>query len=139
MRRAGIVLGLVAALLAAGDLTHKALAEPALYHTRPALQMALLAGVASGWAAAVAATRSLVLAGAAGIFLGGVVGNVASVAFWPGVPDPLVAGPIAYNLADVFVAAGLALTLVAVAVFGLRNRARLVERVELPRMIRPWG
>lgn len=132
MRRAGIVLGFVAAPLAAADLAHKAVTEPALYHVRPGLQMAVLAVVAAGWAVAVAATRSPMLAAAAGVFLGGVVGNAASVAFWPGVPNPLVAGPIAYNLADVFVLAGLALTLGAAAAFAARNRGRLAEHVESP-------
>jgi hypothetical protein len=131
VRRAGIVLGLVAAPLAVTDLAHKALADAPLYHARPALHMAALAVVAAGWAVAVAATRSIGLAAAGGVFLGGVVGNVASVVFWPGVPNPLAAGAIAYNLADVFVAAGLALTLVAAAVVVVRDRDRLGERVEL--------
>lgn len=131
MLRAGLVLGLVAAPLAVTDLAHKAVSEAAVYHARPALQMALLAVAATAWAAAVAATRSTMIAAPAGILLGGVAGNLASIVLWPGVPDPLVAGPIAYNLADAFIVAGLVLTLAGATAFAVRNRERLGELVEL--------
>jgi hypothetical protein len=54
-----------------------------------------------------------------------------SLAFSPGVPNPLVLGPIAFNLADVFVLAGFALVAGATLVFALRNHDRMSEPVRL--------
>jgi lipoprotein signal peptidase len=45
------------------------------------------------------------------------------------VPDPLVQGGIAFNLADVAIAFGDALLLVAALLYAWTNRARLQEPV----------
>jgi lipoprotein signal peptidase len=125
-----MVLGLVAASLAAIDLAHKALADGVVvYHHRPASHMLVLGVAAIGWAAAVTMIRSTGLAAAGGVLAGGVAANVVSGLVWPGVPDPLMFGRIAYNLADVFVVGGFALTLVAATVFAVRNRERLGDPV----------
>jgi lipoprotein signal peptidase len=45
------------------------------------------------------------------------------------VPDPLVRGGVAFNLADVAIAAGDALLLAAALLHGWTNRARLREPI----------
>jgi lipoprotein signal peptidase len=47
----------------------------------------------------------------------------------PGVPDPIVAGSVAFNLADVAVGVGFVLLLPATCVFAFRNRERLLEPI----------
>jgi lipoprotein signal peptidase len=88
-------------------------------------------GLATIWAAAILATRSVAMATAAGILVGGAAGNLVSVGIWSAVPNPLVLEPIAFNLADVFVLAGFVLVAVTTLVFALRNRERLREPVRL--------
>jgi lipoprotein signal peptidase len=64
--------------------------------------------------------------------LGGAIGNLVSIGLWPslpGVPDPLLAGGVAFNIADVAVAVGFVLLLPATVVFGLQNRDRLFDPV----------
>jgi lipoprotein signal peptidase len=69
-------------------------------------------------------SRTIVLG--AGIAAGGALGNLLSALIWAeGVPDPLVSGRIAFNLADAFVLAGDALLLCGAAIFALRNRDAL--------------
>ena len=131
MRRAALVLAAVATSVAAADLAHKALADGALYHERSLLYAVGSASAAALWSLAVVAVRSVALAAVGGIVAGGVAGNVLSLALWPGVPNPLVAGPIAFNLADVFLVAGALLVVPAVAAYAVRNRARLHEPVRL--------
>jgi lipoprotein signal peptidase len=65
------------------------------------------------------------------VLAGGALGNLASLAFWPGVPNPIELDPIAFNLADVFVLSGFLLTTAATLVFAVRNRERLGEPVRL--------
>ena len=71
------------------------------------------------------------MSAAGGVLVGGAIANVLSLALWPaGVPDPLVLGVVAFNPADVFaLAGGLLLVPLAVAVFAVRNRHRLRQRV----------
>ncbi len=94
-----------------------------------------VAGLAAAtlvWAVAVARVRSASIAVAGGVVLGGALGNLASIALWPslaGVPDPLVAGGVAFNLADVFVALGFVVLLPTTALFALKNRERLFDPV----------
>jgi lipoprotein signal peptidase len=146
VRRAATVLVLLAAALAAADLGHKALAladggggiladERSLLYALGAPFTALALGLA------LAATRSLLLAAAGAVVVGGAVANGISLALWPsydGVPNPFFAGDeargIAFNLADVFlVTGGLLFLPAATLVFAARNRERLGERVSLRR------
>jgi lipoprotein signal peptidase len=135
-RTFGLLLG--AAVLVMGfDLAHKALSiseegGAVLAHDRSALYVAGVAGASLLWAGAVALTRSSSIAFAGGVVLGGAAGNLVSIALWPslpGVPDPIVAGGVAFNLADVAVAVGFALLLPATIVFAMQNRERLFEPV----------
>ena len=126
-----------AGAVAALDLVQKAFSisergGAVLVHSRPAPYIAGLAAAALAWAVALARVRSASIAIAGGVVLGGAIGNLASIALWPslaGVPDPLVAGGVAFNVADVAVAAGFVLLLPATALFGLRNRERLFDPV----------
>jgi lipoprotein signal peptidase len=65
----------------------------------------------------------------AGIAAGGALATFVSGLWWGGVPDPLVHGGIAFNLADVAIAAGDTVLLIAVLLHGWTNRARLGEPV----------
>lgn len=135
MGRCAVLLGSVAALVVAIDLAVKAFAVAesggaVLYHERSGLYV-LLAGCALPWAAALVATGSRLVSAAGGVLVGGAVANLLSLAMWPaGVPNPLVAGAVGFNPADVFaLAGGLVLVPLAVAVFAARNRERLRQRV----------
>jgi hypothetical protein len=130
--RRALLLGTVALAAAAVDLAVKGLVPAPLYHERSAPYV-LVAACSLPWAAALLATGSRLVAAAGGVLLGGAVANLASLALWPaGVPDPLVAGQVAFNPADVFaLAGGLVLVPGAVAVYAARNRDRLREPVTL--------
>jgi lipoprotein signal peptidase len=139
MARAVAALSLTALFVASIDLAHKALAiwehgGSVFPHPRSAFYALGVVTVSGLWAAAILLTRSASIAFGGGVFVGGAAGNVASLALWPsvdGVPNPLVARDVAFNLADVAVVLGLALVLVGAAVFAMGNRGRLGEPVRL--------
>ena len=120
----------VAVATAAVDLAVKGVVPAELYHERSGLYV-LFAACALPWAAALVATGSRLVSAAGGVLVGGAIANVLSLALWPaGVPDPLVLGVVAFNPADVFaLAGGLVLVPLAVAIFAVRNRHRLRQRV----------
>jgi hypothetical protein len=126
VRTSALTLALVAGLVAAADLLHKALAlagpDEVLVHERSA-GYALVLAAAFAWAAALLAARSPSLAAAGGVVAGGAAGNVLSVAVWGGVPDPLASDTlgIAFNLADAAALAG-GLVLVPLAALALVAR-----------------
>ena len=75
---------------------------------------------------------SRLVAGASGIVAGGALGNVVSAHLHGGsVPNPLIAGSIAFNPADVFVLAGL-----PVLIFAL-GRVAIAHRDVIDRHIPP--
>jgi hypothetical protein len=137
MARSGIALLLTAMLIAAADLAYKATAiadrgAAVLAHDRSALYVVGVAIAATAWAGAIALTRSVSIALAGGVLAGGAAGNLVSLGLWPslaGVPNPLVAGDVAFNVADVAVAAGLVLVLTATGVHAVLNRERLREPI----------
>jgi lipoprotein signal peptidase len=139
MGRSGAVLFVTAAVVAGVDLVHKAvaLADPGslvVLHPRSTLYAVGIVVVSALWATAILLTRSMSIALAGGVFLGGAAGNVVSLALWPsvvGVPNPLIVSDIAFNLADLAVALGLALVLISAIAFAVRNHARLSEPVRL--------
>jgi len=125
--RIGIMLG-VALPLAAADLFVKA-SEPTevwAYHERSfgwlLLSVSLLAGMV-----AIARIPSLLVAPAAGVLAGGLLGNSLSAA-WNEmkVPNPLVfggdRGVIAFNLADIWALVGIFLLVLALGAWLIRNR-----------------
>jgi lipoprotein signal peptidase len=131
VRTAALVLFATAILVAAVDLAHKASVDAAHMHARSPVYVGVVLGLAVAWATTILATRSLSLALAGGVLAGGALGNLASLALWPGIPNPIELEPIALNLADLFVLGGFLLTSVAALVFAARNRERLSEPVGL--------
>ena len=128
IRNLVLIIG-AAGVVAGIDLAHKAAAGPVFVHERSTLYAVGIALSCGAWAVAVALLRSPSIALAAGVLVGGATGNVVSLAIWPGVPNPLVAGGFAFNLADVSVGVGLGLLLPAMLVFTARNRDRLFEPI----------
>jgi lipoprotein signal peptidase len=137
MARTFAALLLTAGVVAGFDLAHKAISgqEGALHaHPRSALYVLVVAVVAAAWVGAILMTRSLSIALSGGVLAGGAAGNLVSLALWPsvpGVPNPLVAGGVAFNVADLAVAAGVVLLIATTAAFAARNRERLREPVRL--------
>jgi lipoprotein signal peptidase len=76
---------------------------------------------------------SRLVTGAAGLVAGGAIGNVISAVRHRGlVPNPIVAGTIAFNLADLFVVLGTPVLVVALARCAIRQRD-VVDRLIPPR------
>lgn len=127
----------VAIPLAAADLFVKATipTESWAYHQRSigwlVLSLVLLAGML-----VVVRIPSRLVAPAAGVLAAGLLGNCLSAA-WNGmeVPNPLVIGGthalIAFNLADVWVLAGIFVVIAAIAVWLIRNRDLLPPPAEV--------
>lgn len=131
MLRASLALAGTMAAVAAIDLLHKATTRADYFHARSAAYVVVVLGLAAVWAGAILATGSLSMALGGGVLAGGALGNLVSLALWPGVPNPIELDPIAFNLADVFVLSGFLFTVAAALVFALRNSERLGEPVRL--------
>jgi hypothetical protein len=129
MARAGIALGAMTILFAAVDLAHKATAGADNLHGRSPGYAALVLALAIPWAAAIVAARSVSVALGGGVVVGGALGNLLSLVIWPGIPNPIVVGLIALNLADVFVVVGFFLVAVAVLMLAISRQDRLREPV----------
>jgi hypothetical protein len=135
VHRAAIDLS-VALPLAAADLVwkHVATTPSWAYHAR-GVGWLVLSVVLMAAALAAASFSSLLVAVAAGVMVGGVLGNVLS-ATWNGlvVPDPIIVlsphAVIAFNLADVFASTGILALTGALAAALLRNRHVLPTRQE---------
>jgi hypothetical protein len=134
--RTALLLVATTGVVAGVDLAHKAhaLARGGLVvgHERSPAYMVGVIVLLALWATAIlfSGSRSIALGG--GVLVGGAVGNVASLLLWPsfpGVPDALMAGGVAFSVGDVAVAVGLVLVVVATGAFAVRNRARLREPV----------
>jgi lipoprotein signal peptidase len=118
-------------MLAAVDLVHKAGAGPQNLHARSAGYVVVVIVLATAWVVAILATRSLSLALGGGVLAGGALGNLVSLAIWPGVPNPILVEPIAFNFADVFVLAGFLLVAASAVALVARSPERLCEPVRL--------
>ncbi len=121
MGRRRVVLLALALPLSALDLVEKA-REPAYGHPR-SFGYALLAA-ALLWALVVFVPRvpSRALALVGGIAAAGALANLVSALTWrSGIPNPLVLGEVAFNLADVFAIGGATALVVGAATFALRH------------------
>jgi lipoprotein signal peptidase len=124
-----LALGATALVLAAVDLAHKAGVGVANLHSRSALYVVVVVALSTAWVGAILAARSTALALAGGVVTGGALGNVLSLALWSGVPNPLVLGAVAFNVADVFVLVGFILVGATALALVARHPERLREPV----------
>jgi len=137
MGRSLLVIAATGAVTALAALVFTAVAlstadAPILAHGRSGAYVFGTSATTLAWLGAIVLTRSLAISFAGGVFAGGSTANLAAVLLWPsidGVPDPMTAGDVAFNVADVAVAAGLVLVLATTVGFAVRNRSRLHERV----------
>ncbi len=120
--------------LAAADLGVKALVPTAAWdfhqrsHAWSFVLVVLLVVVA-----VLAVLPSRVIAVAAGVVAAGVLGNLVSAHRHGGrVPNPLVVGTVAFNLADVFVLIGLPVLIAGLARVTIAHRER-IDRLIPPR------
>jgi len=119
----------IAFAVVAGVIAHDALVPTRFEHHRSPVTLfvaGLLAAALLVFAPRIG-SRGILLG--AGIAAGGALATFVSGLAWGGVPDPLVRGGIAFNLADVAIAAGDALLLVAALSYAWANRSRLREPV----------
>jgi lipoprotein signal peptidase len=127
MRR--IVLLAVAAVLTAVDLTEKA-AQPVYGHPRSAAYVVVGVAAVAALVLLVPRVPSLALSVCAGIAAAGALGNAASALMWRGgVPNPIVVGEVAFNVADVCAVVGALGLVGGAALFALRHPAVLRQPV----------
>jgi len=108
------------------DLGDEMLVPTSFHHPRSAAALALTAVLAFGVLWAVPRVPSRVLALAGGVAAGGALGNLVSGLLWSGgVPDPIVHGGYAFNVADVAVVLGDAALLTTALVVAWDHRHRL--------------
>ncbi|MEP6813343.1 MAG: hypothetical protein ABI990_10165 [Actinomycetota bacterium] len=114
----------------AATLVDDATAPSAIKHPRPFFVLALAGMIAVALLAFAPRIRSEVIALGAGVAAGGALATLVSGLAWAGgVPDPLVAGGVAFNLADLAIAAGDALLVIGVCAHAWANRADLSRPV----------
>ncbi len=124
-----VVLLAVAAVLTAVDLGQK-VSAPVYGHPRSAAFVALAAAltVAVVWLVPRVPSRPLAVAG--GLAAAGAFGNLVSALAWRGgVPNPIMLGDIAFNIADVCAVTGAVALVVGAALFALRNPALLRQPI----------
>jgi lipoprotein signal peptidase len=128
-RRRRIAVAAALVVLAA-DLVDSAATRTAYFHPRPLWLLA--GGSAAAAAVLLLAPRvpSLALSLGAGTTTGGALGTFIAALVWSrGVPDPLVRGSIAFNLADVAIAVGDAILLASALLVAWRRRHLLRQPI----------
>ena len=119
-----------AAAVVAATLVDDALVPSRLSHARSPVALAGAGLLAAALLVLVPRARSLAMSLGAGVAAGGAAATLlAGLAWRSGVPNPLVRGGIAFNLADVAIAAGDALLIGGAMLHAWRNRGRLHEPV----------
>jgi hypothetical protein len=128
-RRRLWVLVAVAVTLTAADLAQKA-AHPVYGHPRGIAFMLVAALLATALVVFVPRVPSLALSVCGGVAAAGALGNlIAAFAWRNGVPNPIVAGAVAFNVADVYAVVGAGSLIVCAALFALRHPALLRQPV----------
>jgi lipoprotein signal peptidase len=116
-------------VLAALDLVQKA-GEPVNGHPRGAGYIVVAAALAALVVAFVPRVPSLPLSLAGGVAAAGALGNAVSALAWRGgVPNPIVVGPLAFNVADICAVVGAAGLVVGAALFALRHPGLLRQPI----------
>ena len=119
----------VALLLSAVDLGQKASA-PVYGHPRGVGYVLFAAALTLLLVLVVPRVPSRALAVAGGIAAAGAFGNFVSALAWRGgIPNPIVAGQVAFNIADICAVTGAASLVVGCALFALRNPALLRQPI----------
>lgn len=119
-----------AAVVLAATLADDAAAPSRLSHPRSPVGLAGAGALAVALLLLVPRARSAAMSLGAGIAAGGAAATaIAGLAWRGGVPNPLVRGDIAFNVADLAIGAGDALLIGAALLHGWRHRARLLEPV----------
>ena len=119
----------VALVLTGLDLVQKASA-PVYGHPRGVVYVFVAAALTGLPALFVPRVPSRPLAIAGGIAAAGAFGNLVSALAWrDGIPNPIVAGDIAFNIADVCAVAGSVALVLGAALFALRHPALLRQPV----------
>ena len=132
MKRRRRVACAAALVVLAATLVHDAVAATAIRHARPLVVLVLAGVIAVALLTLAPRIRSWVVALGAGIAAGGGLATLVSGLAWAGgVPDPLVRGGIAFNLADVAIAVGDAVLVAGACAHAWRNRARLSQPVSI--------
>jgi hypothetical protein len=127
--RRRLLLLAVAAPLALADLGQEA-GEPVYGHPRSLVYVAGALALAALLVAFVPRVPSPALSVAAGVAVAGDAGNLVAALLWRGgVPNPIVAGDLAFNLADAFAVLGAFALVFGATLFALRNRTLLHQRV----------
>jgi len=137
VRRSLLVIAATVVVTALASLAYTAVAlstadAPVGAHGRSSFYLFGTGAATLAWLGAIVLTRSVSISFGGGILAGGTAANLASLALWPsidGIPNPVVAGNVAFNASDLAVVAGLVLILATTSVFAMRNRSRLHERV----------
>jgi lipoprotein signal peptidase len=119
----------VAVVLTALDLLQKA-REPVYGHPRGPVYVAGAAVLAALVIAFVPRVPSRALSLAGGVAAAGALGNLLSALVWRGgVPNPIVVGDVAFNVADVCAVVGAASLVLGAALFALTHPALLREPI----------
>ena len=119
-----------AAGVVVATLVDDVLAPSRLSHARSPVALAGAGALAAGLLFLVPRAHSLAMSLGAGIAAGGAAATlVAGLAWRDGVPNPLVRGGLAFNLADVAIASGDALLIAAAMWHAWRQRDRLYEPI----------
>ena len=122
-RRRLLILGAVA--LTAADLAVKAV-HPIDGDPRSAGFVVLAVGIAAAIAVLVPRVPSRALACAGAVAAAGAMSNALSALLWSGgVPNPIVAGGIAFNVGDLYAVFGAAALIGGAVTFALRNPSLL--------------
>jgi lipoprotein signal peptidase len=124
-----LTLVAVTAALVAVDLAQKASAPVYGHHRSPAF-VVLAALLTAGLIAFVPRVPSRVLPVAGGVAAAGALGNLVSALAWRGgIPNPIVVGEIAFNIADVCALLGAIALVLGAALFALRHPALLRQPI----------
>ena len=119
-----------AAFVVAATLVDDWVSSSPFSHARSPLGLAGAGALALALLVAVPRAGSAAMSLGAGMAAGGAIATLVAGSAWPeGVPNPLVRGGVAFNVADLAIAAGDALLLSAALWHAWRNRASLFHAV----------